>query len=168
MAERYIRLVTTRVAYYHKFLPLSTRRYYEMDDMISEVVLRLLAKSKLFDATKAKEITWVWCVVDNQCKSILDRYCKSKSAAACLTVEMTPEIEMVLESKIHVSTESKAAVERVISVATDRALDLLDDILNGKMPRSIDMEAVEDLRLASRHCGCRYEDYLEVYRYVVA
>lgn len=116
---------------YYFILPADVRSYYDLDDMISDVVLHVFKKSALYDASKSKESTWVWHVADNKCKSILGHH-TTKQYTAMKTVELTPEMSKRLHVSPRREEEAKNAVERLIQYGSDEVRDFLDKIFNSK------------------------------------
>ncbi len=181
MAIRHLGIITTRVVKWHKFLPPSVRSHYDVDDMISDVVMHVLAQSPKHNAVRGKESTFVWWTADNKCKCILKFYQKQIRAGApvqvedeygnvfmrgsCMTVELSDVMSRTLPCVDQGPEFVRAlnAVERVIEYSSDAVCDLLEKLLTGTLTRrEIDTDLISELRIVVTQHGATMDDFLRV------
>ena len=182
LAMRHLGVIASRALYHWRRLPPSVRAGYDPEDMIGDVVLKVIRVSARYNAQRAKEVTWVWWVADNECRSILARYaCKKRGADKIVQL---PENEycnpavtnehrrqkaciMASPERERRLIESRNAVERTIQFAPDAARDLLSRLLTGRVRGRVDPEAVESLRNAARSQRATLADFMLAYRCMV-
>ncbi len=180
MAIRHLGIITTRAVHWHKYLPQSARSHYDVEDMVADVVMHVLAQSPKHDAARGRESTFVWWTADNKCKCILKFWQKQMRAGApveveedgvvytrgsCATVELTDVVARTLPC-VDASPDyiqALNAVERVIEHASDAALDVIEALLSGTVGRrEVPRGVLHELRvLASRHGACM-DDFARV------
>jgi len=140
---------------------------YDPEDMIGDVVLKVVRVSARYSAKRAKEVTWVWWVADNECKGIVSYYaCKKRGAE-----KMSPlpeDFQLAGPDRERRVVESRNAVERTIQFAPDAARDLLSRLLTGRVRGKVDPETVESLRQAARAQRATLGDFMLAYRCMVA
>jgi hypothetical protein len=140
---------------------------YDPEDMIGDVVLKVVRVSARYSAKRAKEVTWVWWVADNECKAIVSKYlCKKRGADK---ISPLPEdFQLVGPQSERHAVESRNAVERTIQFAPDAARDLLSRLLTGRIRGRVDPETVESLRQVARSQHATLGDFMLAYRCMVA
>ncbi len=131
LAQRHLGIAAKLCLKYYRYLPNDVKSYYDLDDMIADVVLHVFKKSSQYNSSKSKESTWVWHVVDNKCKSILGHF-QTKQYTAMQTVELPADISEKLQVGTRRESEAKNAVERMIQYGSDEVRDFLDRIFNAK------------------------------------
>ena len=183
IATRHLGVISQRCLYHWRRLPPSVQAGYDPEDMIGDVVLKVVKVSARYSAKRAKEVTWVWWVADNECKAIVSKYaCKKRGQNLIVpmpeneycnpavgkedqrrkaSIMSSPERERHL-------VESRNAVERTIQFAPDAARDLLSRLLTGRVRGRVDPETVESLRQAARSQRATLGDFELAYRCLVA
>lgn len=176
LAQRHLGIIAQRAIFWHRTLPDSVKIYYDVEDMIGEVVLHVIKRSHLHNIARGKESTFVWHTADNRCMSILMHY-KTKQFTACGTVELTPELMKSTsipntQSDIEFSN-SLNAVERVIEFASDRLLTLIEQIFTGtvelqnfRSSSTYTNDTFEEFKKIAASQSATLEDFLRVYKYV--
>ncbi len=163
------------------------RSYYDADDMISDVVMHVLAQSPKHDATRGKESTFVWWTADNKCKCILKFYQKQIRAGApvqvedeygnvftrgsCVTVELSPTMTRTLtcEDEGPEFVRALNAIERVIEFSSDAVCDLLEKLLTGTLTRrEISTDLIGELRTTATQHGATLDDFMRVLHVSIA
>lgn len=181
MAIRHLGIITQRVVNWHKCLPQSARNHYDIDDMISDVVMHVLAQSPKHDASRGRESTFVWWTADNKCKCILKFWQKQMRAGApvemedeygavykrgsCETVGLTDVVARTLSCADEGPEYIRAldAVERVIEYSSDAALDVVEAILAGTLGRrNVPDGLVAEVRATAARHGASMDDFLRV------
>ncbi len=127
--------------------------YYDIEDMVSDVVLHVVQKSDKYDQSKARESTWVWHVAENKCKSILGHH-SSKQYTAMKTVDLTVDVRDTNQSDYR-RDQAKNAVERLIEFGSDEVRDFLDRLFNSKPITSI---PVYEIRCLARRYSISFWD----------
>ena len=180
MAVRHIGIITTRVLHWHRCLPPSVRSHYDVEDMVADVAMHVLAQSPKHDASRGRESTFVWWTADNKCKCILKHWQKQMRAGApveveedgvvyrrgsCFTVGLTDVVARTLPCDDQSPDFVRAldAVERVIEYASDAACDVLESLLSGTLgQRGVAPETVDELRTVAARHGATMNDFLRV------
>lgn len=180
MAVRHLGIITQRVVKWHKFLPQSTRNHYDIEDMVSDVVMHVLAHSPKHTVARGRESTFVWWVADNKCKSILKLWQKQMRAGAPVRVEedgvvymrgscMTVELSDVMARKLICIDDGPEfvralnAVELVIEYSSDAVLELLECLLSGTLnKRDVPVELIHELRATTTKHGATLDDFMHV------
>lgn len=164
IATRHLGIIASCCITHWKRFPLDVKTFYDLEDMISDVVLHVVKVAEKYDARKAKESTWVHHVSSNYCKTLVSMR-KVKRFSACQTVELTPAQELSLKA-LSMEEVDRAidAVEAFISIASDGALDLLEQVLEGRL-FEIPYRSIEDFRAASARSRLTLRDLELVYRY---
>ncbi len=180
MATRHLGIITQRVLHWHKYLPQSTRNHYDVEDMVSDVVMHVIAQSPRHDATRGKESTFVWWTADNKCKCILKFWQKHMRAGtpvevedngvmytrgSCTTVSLTDIVARTLPCVDEGPEVSHAmiAVECVIEVSSDAVLDVLELLLSGTLgKRRVPEEVISEIRDTSNKFGVTMDDFMRV------
>lgn len=194
LVTRHLGIIASRVIYWYRILPNSAKLSYDVEDMISDVVLHVIKRAHLHNIARGKESTFVWHTADNRCKSIISHY-KTKQFSACATVELTPELyrqivgceanqdkeicEPTIEPIPNPDSEqdqfylSLNAVERVIELASDQLLNLIEQIFTGTVDPQIlrnskthTNDTFEELKTISKEQSVTLYDFLRVYHYV--
>ncbi len=175
MASRHLGIISQRALAHWRRLPAAARSWYDVEDMIGDVVLHVVRVSRKHDPAKARESTWVWHVADNRCRTIVHHY-RTKQYAACETVELTPFLEgRVRAESTLCRRESIDVVERVLEAGSDAVCDLLEMLFSGKVEPCAALDAylrkdasvVEELRSLVRDCGATLDDFSAALRYAV-
>jgi len=167
-------VISQRCLKYWKHLPISARAYYDLDDMIAEVVLHVVSRASKYNAAKAKEVTWVYWVADNYCKLLLTRYGARKLTDCTTTTLSDPEtgqLRRTLQSTDNTTRirEAVDAIERVIDCGSDAVCDLMEILLEGRFLRrwssktleqyiTDDHEVVDELRQVMDRCHATVDD----------
>ena len=167
IATRHLGVISQRCLYHWRHLPPSVQAGYDPEDMIGDVVLKVVRVSARYSAKRAKEVTWVWWVADNECKAIVSKYsCKKRGADK---ISPLPEdFQLVGPQSERHAVESRNAVERTIQFAPDAARDLLSRLLTGRIRGRVDPETVESLRQVARSQHATLGDFMLAYRCMVA
>ena len=173
-----------RCVHWHRCLPQSVRNHYDVEDMVSDVIMHVLAQSPKHDAARGKESTFVWWTADNKCKAILkfwqkqmragvpveveDEYGAVYKRGSCETIALT---DLVSRTLPHVDTSPEYmraldAVERVIEYASDAALDVLEDLLSGGLRYAVPADLVAELRTLAASHGATMDDFTRVLQVV--
>lgn len=177
LAQKHLGIIAQRSIYWHRNLPSHVKNSYDVEDMISDVVIHVIKRAHRHNITRGKESTFVWHTADNYCMSILTHY-KTKQYTACGTVELTPEL-MRSKAISHLASDEDRfchalnAVERVIEFASDQLLNLIEQIFTG----TIDLQnfrsssthtndLFEELKKIAKSQSATIDDFLYVYRYV--
>jgi hypothetical protein len=174
ISARHLGIISGRCLYWWRKLPARARAWYDAEDMISEVRAHVWRKQTMYDAAKARESTWIHHVADNCCLSIL-LHMKTMKYAACETVDletMTPRqigkcAEALATQSDEELAESANVVERVLMIGSDGVLDLLQLIFEGRA-REASRESFDDLVKTARRCGASADDFVAVYRQMIA
>ena len=166
IATRHLGIIAARALYHWRRLPPSVQAGYDPEDMIGDVVLKVVRVSARYSAKRAKEVTWVWWVADNECKAIVSKYsCKKRGADK---ISPLPEdFQLAGPQSERRVVESRNAVERTIQFAPDAARDLLSRLLTGRVRGRVDPETVESLRQAARSQRATLGDFMLAYRCMV-
>ena len=170
--------------FYYKFLPSSVKNYYDLDDMINEVVLHVYTQSYKFKRELAQESTFVCHTVINKCKTLLEKYSRNKRFGD------TTEITEIVINGNHTKFSNREneyikhsfdAVERVIEYGSDGVLELLSSILNSsiflvRIDRGIPVmrcgryrvpvTLVSELRHLAETHAATLDDFVRVMRYM--
>jgi hypothetical protein len=164
LAIRHMGIIAQRCRYWWVRMPPRVRVWYELDDMIGDVVLHVFSVSHKYDPSVAKDSTFVYHVADNYCLKLLGWH-QRQQRGWIQTVMESGEIgyssvetsmpegvqerchDTVNPSKWEIS-ETRHAIESVIANASTAALDLIDQYLTGTLPRRLPSTAVEQLREA--------------------
>ena len=179
LAIRHTGIITQRALHWHRCLPQSVRNHYDVEDMVSDVIMHVLAQSPKHDASRGRESTFVWWTADNKCKCILKFWQKQMRAGApvevvedgvaytrgsCSTVELSDLVARRLPCVDESPDYLRAldAVERVIEYASDAALDVLEDLLSGGLRRAVPDDLVRELRTLAAHHNASMDDFLRV------
>ena len=183
IATRHLGVIAARCLVHWRRLPPSVQAGYDPEDMIGDVVLKVVRVSTRYSAKRAKEVTWVWWVADNECKAIVSKYaCKKRGADKIVQLPeneyCNPAVgkenqrckDSILYSpdRERYLVESRNAVERTIQFAPDAARDLLSRLLTGRVRGHVDLETVESLRQAARSQRATLGDFMLAYRCMVA
>lgn len=178
IATRHLGIISQRCLYWWKYLPPRTRCWYEVEDMVGDVVLRVVKVSHKFDPEKAKESTWVHHLADNMCRSILKKH-QCQRLAACETVELTPLLSRRLEQEEDSYRRRNAAraVERVLELGSSALCDLIEIIFTGRIYlasddaiehwKYLDNDLYEELATLTEHCSATVEDFETVLHYAI-
>ena len=169
IATRNLGLICGRCIYYHRRLPGSVKTFYDVEDMISEIVMHVWRVREKYDSTKARESTWLRHVTDNRCRSILSSYSeknpitgewevRKKFNTSVLSDEVVNYLPVPYRGELH---EAKSAVERVIEFGSDSVIDFLDKVFNGGLITEV---PAYELRQTAKRCGARLKDFELVYR----
>ncbi len=165
LAEKHVALIASRCIFWWRFLPASVKIWYDVDDMIGGAVLHVVKRSTKYDASKAKESTWIHHVTDNFCMSQLAHW-KSHKYSDCETVELDEDASRKIKATSSLEMrESRAAVERLIEIASDAVRDFLDKVFNGGVITEV---PAWELREAARCAGANLSDIERVYRACVS
>jgi DNA-directed RNA polymerase specialized sigma24 family protein len=169
---------------WHRCLPQSVRNHYDVEDMVSDVIMHVLAQSPKHDSTRGKESTFVWWTADNKCKAILRFWQKQMRAGAlveiedeygavykrgsCETVALT---DLVARTLPHVDTSpdylrALDAVERVIEYASDAVLDVLEELLSGRLRRTVSDDLIAELQTLTARHNASMVDFMRVLQVV--
>ncbi len=178
IAARHLGVISQRCLKWWKYLPPRTRAWYGVEDMIGDVVLHVVKMSHRFDPGKAKEVTWVFHVADNRCRTILTFYGKAMRCDKDNTAELTPLLAKRMAAADTVDRrESINAVYRMIERSAEAVCDLLEMVLEDgvdKTRESVyerylerDPEVVEELRQVVWECDVTLEDFESVLKYAV-
>lgn len=177
---RHLGIITQRVIHWHRCLPQSVRSHYDIEDMVADVVMHVIAQSSKHDATRGKESTFVWWTADNKCKCILKFWQKQMRAGApveveengivykrgsCATVELTDVVARKLACAGDGTEFVRAlnAVERVIAHSSDSVLDVIEILLSGTLGRrELPIELIDEVRSATAKHGATMNDFLLV------
>ncbi len=180
MATRHLGIITQRVLHWHKYLPQSARNHYDVEDMVSDVVLHVLAQSPRHDAARGRESTFVWWTADNKCKCILKFWQKHMRAGtpveveedgvvyrrgSCVTVSLTDVVARTLPCADEgpETAHALSAVETVIEMSSDAVLDVLELLLSGALgKRAVPEEVVSELRETTVKFGVTMDDFVRV------
>lgn len=194
IAARHLGIIAQRSLYWYRILPPYVKNSYDVEDMISDVVLHVISRAHHHNSDRGKESTFVWHTADNKCKSIIMHW-RTKQYSACGTVELTPDIIRKLvgweadqdrkidydrinpildESSEHdLFCNSLNVVERVIERASDQLLNLIESIFTGTVDPQIiraskthTNDIFEELKTVAKSQSATLEDFLRVYRYV--
>ncbi len=164
IANRHLGIIARHCSRYWKILPAETRSYYDIEDMIGDVVLHVIKRAHHYDADKAKESTWVWHVAENRCRSIVGHY-QTKQYTACQTVELTTEVDDVTHYSTRRENEAKNAVERMIEFGSAEVRDFLDRIFNS---RHITVIPAYELQTLAKQHSVSLTDLMIVLKRVVS
>jgi hypothetical protein len=168
LAEKHLGLIAGRCLHWWWRLPSDVRTWYSEEDLISEAVMLVYMRTAKYDATRARETTFVYHVVENFCKGKLGHF-QAKKFAACETLELA-EIELAGSFETSDPRDcqelrrSKDAVERVIEMASDAVREFIDKIFNGG---SITNVPIHEFLAATESAGATYDDFERVYKAVV-
>lgn len=156
LASRHFRIIAKRCHYWHHYLSPSTRNFYDVDDMIAEVVMHVVSRSHRHNSSRGRESTMVWHVADNKCKTIIGRYLYPKRAGE--SVELTPAVMLRLVSHDPPYLLAREAVERVIQTGSDGVREIVDHIFRGKFV-DFPQERFEEVRRTADRCAATKEDF---------
>jgi DNA-directed RNA polymerase specialized sigma24 family protein len=71
--------IVTKVAVKHwRRFPQHIRNAYDLEDLVSEIVAKLVVESPRWDSTRGQASTFVWTLAENICKSIATAYLSQK------------------------------------------------------------------------------------------
>ena len=164
LVNRHLGIIAKHCGRFWRLLPAETRAFYDVEDMISDVVIHVLRRSQQYDASIAKESTWVWHIAENRCKSIVGHY-QTKQYTACKTVELTTEVKDSIHYSTRRESEAKSAVERMIQYGSDEVRDFLDRLFNSKR---ITIIPVYELQTLAKQYSVTLTDLMIVLRRVVS
>ena len=167
IATRHLGVISQRCLYHWRRLPPSVQAGYDPEDMIGDVVLKVIRVSARYSAKRAKEVTWVWWVADNECKAIVSKYACKKRGADKIS-PLPEDFQLAGPERERRVVESRNAVERTIQFAPDAARDLLSRLLTERVRGHVDPETVESLRQAARSQRATLGDFMLAYRCMVA
>lgn len=157
-------IIARRALFYWKNLPASVRAYYDAEDMISDVTVRVVKVASGFLSSKAKSSTWVWYIADNECKAICYRFGRQKRSAVTVSLDEVLTEKTPSPEDQYRKLEAKVAVERVIEYASDDLRDYISDFFSRSLRRKPRPEVAAELRhLSRRHNAC-FRDFQLVYR----
>lgn len=191
LAVRHLGIITARVLHWWRFLPPSTQRYYDVEDMVGDVILHVIRVRNRYDPDTAMESTFVHHIADNKCLSILSHY-RTRKLSACETISIDDPLPNTSNNRASTHSlltritapagaisphyqEALEAVERTIQSASDAVCDLLEIILEGRVLRTTpnalkiclerEHTIVADLKRTMQHCGATVADLELVLRY---
>ena len=179
-AEKHLGIIAQRAHVYWRRLPAGARNYYDIDDMIADVVLHIWKRASSYNPKRAQESTWVWRVADNRCKEICAHYLSQKYTACGESDLLIDLLETRETSQEHCIPhrgilpanrdagrlrEACEAVERMIEFGSDAVQDLLEQILCGHLRSRPSPDTVVELKACAKKHSVRLRDLEMVYRY---
>lgn len=186
LAEKHLGVIYARCLHYYRHLPVYVRNFYDVDDFAEEVILHVHRRSGRYDPTRAKEVTWVYWVADNYCKTRLSHLTRKRRFNE--PTEITPGVSRRLSAESHLERrEARDGVEKVIARSSEAALELLSQILNGLAPKGLvrrcglkdgrwafsglteeEESAIRDLQRSAQICGVSFSDIMLTLQYSVS
>lgn len=185
IATKNLGLVYQRCLYWYKRLPPEVKVYYDLEDMVNDVVLHVFRMRHKYDDSRGKDSTWVWHTADNKCKSILSHH-RTRQYSACDTVKIednVPNTDTSLSTRLTApdtmeQREALNAVEKVIEASSDAARDLLEQIFSCAPEEGLSLkisldciqtsEVAHELRWLAARCSATLQDFITVYHTAVA
>lgn len=182
LADKHLGIIVSKCIHFYRAVPPWAQHYYDLEDMIGEVVVHIVKNSGQYDSNIAKEVTFVGNVAENQCKSILSRFYTARETGG-LTEEGNPKIEQKALTpllELHIPDDpdvpvyneiqfqiSVDAVEAVIEFGSDALLDLIERIFSRTIPQNwkADPKLVDEFRTLARKHHASVDDFLFVYQY---
>jgi len=73
-ASDYIGIITKLSLRYWRKLPPHVQSFFDAEDMVSEVVLSVLVASQRYDPARAAPSTFVHCVAENHCRTLVSKH----------------------------------------------------------------------------------------------
>lgn len=186
LSQKHLGVIYSRCLYYWRMLPPYFKNFYSVEDLVSDVVLHVFCKRAQYDPRKAKEVTWIYHVTDNYCRSVCIK--ASRICRFAPTVDLTPEgMRQIAAQERLTRRESRECLEKVMMYCSESALDLLSSILEGNAPRHLarkctlkkgkwvlptlceaEQAAIRNLKEVAELCGATCTDFERVIRYSVA
>jgi len=148
---------------YWKRLPPGVRAVYDIDDMVQDVVVRVIQAAPKFDTKRGLAgSTFVQCVAQNECATIVNRFNTQKRA---------PQVVVALDEARAVSardfylefSQRKEPVEHVVrnaSVGLRRALSVM---IERHEFRILPDTMLAELRDLVKRYGATHDDLREVF-----
>lgn len=158
-----------RARHYWRALPRDVQVHYGIEDMIEDVVLRVVRTAHTYKKGKALPSTWVYRVADNKCQDIMI-YWQMHKRRDCATIQFCPEMEVKLihpEDRIKL-IESKNAIESVLEAVSDPLKHWLDGVLKGEPRKRPNKREVEELRSVIKRNSASWQDFRLVQKCLVS
>jgi DNA-directed RNA polymerase specialized sigma24 family protein len=157
------RLILIKLALrYWKQLPPHVKCSYDLEDMLSDMVLYVIKRSEKYSSGRGAPSTFTWTVAENYCRTLLKRETWQKRATEGMSYIDAPLLDglsprlLSEESYQCKLNASRKAVEMMIRFASDELREALSDLLTAKRSRygqymQQEMLAQEVRKLAKRH-----------------
>lgn len=152
-----------RIAYsYWQKLPPAAKAFIDLDDMISDVVVRLVAVANRYDGTCAPT-TFVWVVASNYCKAAISYYANSKRRAAMVPCEQAksfgchgglPRVELALMAR------------KLLAMASPELRRELVRFSRNRRYRPLSPGLMDELRQLVRAIGANFDEFRIILRVV--
>lgn len=175
---RNLGIIAERALHYWQRLPASVKIFYEADDMISDVVLHVYRKARLYDADRAKPSTFVYNVASRRCQDILAHYWAPKRGAA-VTVPLEESWAAEAAEKALIADyvaanrndelNSRDVIEHIIQRSPDFVRRFLAELFSpGGVQKLPPQETLDALRKVIRQESATRQDFDTVLRCFVA
>ncbi len=148
---------------------------YEFSDMIQEVTMHVLAKRKYYNKKRGRESTFVWRVVENQCRVILSRQHWAKRNTETLSFDIPrEEYTSPLRNALKVYDqerqlrESRIAVERMLQFSSAELREAWSDLLTLQRLKLNRYTKIEPLKEEARKLARLHHVTADDFRRVIA
>lgn len=147
-------IVAERAHHHWKFLPASTRAYYDVDDLISDCVLQVLTSAHKYNPDRARPTTFIWWVANNCCLTIRAKTQTVKRGGGVILTSLSPFLEEQYETYADFQP-SQPITKDPLTMPETLHTDMIDPNLERVLTAKGSVESL--ISHASREC----RDFLE-------
>lgn len=163
--QPHLGIVTKVASRYWRRLPPQVAASVDIEDMISEILMKLVMVSHLYDPTRGGPSTFVWRIAENHCRVIVKRMCCLKHCPpTSVSWEDLPGFGALDGGQRF--AEARTGVERLLECASTELRTAVQKFLLTREYRPWRPSLLSEIRGLTRRFGISYSDFLLVLREV--